>query len=165
MSFTGTATQTNTFTDARLKAVMPEVGADFYAMAAAGLITYKTAENWTEELTFVLQHQAAYGFQVQLRRAGSPAIALDYRVSSDGTIRESSTGGGIDYYALPAGTTASLFVDMNYRAAQIAIVNAYTASRGWGTNGQPVQGTPERDRAYSSNGYGVIRNRIGTWPS
>jgi hypothetical protein len=35
-------------------------------------------------------------------------LALDYRVSSDGSIRESSIAGGIDYYALPAGTWAFL---------------------------------------------------------
>jgi hypothetical protein len=92
MSGTQTATrsQTNTYTDARLRAVMPEVGADFTGLAAANLITFAQASSWTEELTFVLQHEAAFGFQIQLHCPGRSLIALDYRVSSDGTIRESS---------------------------------------------------------------------------
>ena len=66
MNGTFTATRTNTFTDARLRAVMPEVGADFYALAGAQIITFATAQRWTEELTFILQHEAAHGFQIQL---------------------------------------------------------------------------------------------------
>jgi hypothetical protein len=63
---TFTRTRTSTFTDARLRAVMPEVGADFYALAGAEIITFSVAQRWTEELTFILQHEAAHGFQIQL---------------------------------------------------------------------------------------------------
>lgn len=161
---TATRSRTDSFTEARLAAVMPEVGADFYAMASAGLIATATAQNWTEELTFVLKHKAAHGFQIQLRCAGRDPIALDYRVSSDGTVHESGTGGGIDYYSLPDGTRASLFVNLNYQAPQIAIVSSYTAQRGWGTNGQAVEGDPVRDRAYSKEGYGLVRGKVGNWP-
>jgi hypothetical protein len=59
------------------------------------------AQRWTEELTFILQHEAANGFQIQLTYPNGQQIALDYRVSSDGSIRESAVAGGIDYYALP----------------------------------------------------------------
>jgi hypothetical protein len=48
---TFTATRTSTFTDAHLRAVMPEVGADFYALACAQIINLATAQRWTEELT------------------------------------------------------------------------------------------------------------------
>ena len=111
---TATRSQTNTYSEARLHAVMPEVGADFINMAGADIITFATATRWSEELLFVLQHQAARGFQIQLNCPGRTPIALDYRVSSDGTVRESSTAGGINYYALPAGTRATLFVDLNF---------------------------------------------------
>ena len=57
-----------------------------------------------ERARFILQHEAAYGFQIQLTYPTGQQIALDYRVSSDGSIRESAVAGGIDYYALPAGT-------------------------------------------------------------
>ena len=161
---TATRSRTDTFTEARLAAVMPEVGADFYAMASAQLIALSTAQRWTEELTFILRHKAAHGFQIQLRCGGRDPIAVDYRVSSDGTVHESGSGGGIDYFSLPSGTSASLFVNLNYQAPQIAIVRSYTAQRGWGTDGQAVPGEPLRDRAYSKEGFGVVRGRVGVWP-
>lgn len=164
MTFSATATRTNTFTEARLRAVMPEVGADFYCLAAAGLITMATTQKWTEELSFILQHQAANGFQIQLKCDGYNPIAIDYRVSSDGTVRESGAGGGIDYFALPEGTRATLFVDMNYQSREIATVKIYIVQRGWGTDGHAVEGQVTRDRTYSKDGYGIVRAKIGTWP-
>jgi hypothetical protein len=162
---TFTASRSSTFTDARLRAVMPEVGADFYALAGAGIITFSVAQRWTEELTFILQHEAAHGFQIQLTYPTGQQIALDYRVSSDGSIRESAVAGGIDYYALRTGTRAFLFVDLNWQAKGIAAVRTYIEERGWALNCQPVQGDVVRDRAYSKDGYGVIRGKIGAWPS
>ena len=163
MTDTFTASRTNTFTDARFRAVMPEVGADFYALAGAGIISFDVAARWTEELTFVLRHQAANGFQVQLIYPNGTRVALDYRVSSDGSVRESGTAGGVDYYALPAGTIATLFVDLDFESPTIATVRTYTQQRGWGT-GSPVQGKAVRDRVYAKDGYGVIRGKIGMWP-
>jgi hypothetical protein len=161
---TFTASRTNTFTDPRLRAVMPEVGTDFYALACASIISFDTAVRWTEDLTFILQHQTARGFQIQLTYPSGYKIALDYRVSSDGSIRETSTGGGIDYYLLPAGTSAILFVDLDESARAIEKVRAYIRERAWGT-GSAVEGDPVRDRAYSKDGYGVIRGKIGAWPA
>jgi HORMA domain-containing protein len=158
-----TATRTNTYTDARLWAVLPEVGADFYALACTGLISLDMANRWTEELGFVLQHQAARGFQIQLTYPNGARVALDYRVSSDGSIKGSSTAGGIDYYALPVGARAVLFVDLDTGARNYPIVEAYTQRRGWGT-GSAVQGEVVRDRVYSKDGYGFIRGKIGGWP-
>lgn len=164
MSGTQTATRTDSYTEARLRAVMPEVGADFIGPAAANLITFAQANKWTEELTFILQNRAAHGFQIQLRCAGRATIALDYRVSSDGSVRESATAGGINYFALPKGTTASLFVDLDFTARNIAVVREYLRQHGWGVDGQPVQGTPLRDRVYSKDGYGFVRGKVGDWP-
>jgi HORMA domain-containing protein len=163
MNGTFTASRTSTFTDARLRAVMPEVGADFYALAGASIISLDTARRWTDELTFVLQHQAAHGFQIQLTYPSGQKVALDYRVSADGSIRESSSAGGIDYFALPAGTRAILFVNLNPHAPAYYKVYAYTEQHGWGS-GNLVQGEPIRDRAYSKDGYGVVRGKIGVWP-
>jgi hypothetical protein len=143
---------------------MPEVGADFYALAGASIISFDTAVRWTEELTFILQHQAARGFQIQLTYPNGQQIALDYRISSDGSIRESNTAGGIDYYALPANTSAILFVALDVKARTIETVRTYTRQRGWGT-GSAVEGEAVRDRVYSKNGYGVIRGKIGAWPA
>jgi hypothetical protein len=163
-SMTTTASRTSTFTDARLRAIMPEVGADFYALAGAGIIALAVAQCWTEELTFILQNQAAHGFQIQLTYPTGHKVALDYRVSTDGTIRESSIAGGIDYFALPVGTRATLFVNLNFGATKIGAALDYIRARGWGENGHAVGGDAVRDRAYSKDGYGVIRAKIGNWP-
>lgn len=141
---------------------MPEVGADFYALAGANLISMTTASHWTAELTFVLQHQAAKGFQLQFTRPGANPIALEYKVSSDGTVSESSTGGGIDYFALPQGTTVVLFIELDESAKNIAIVREHTRAQNWGT-GSAVGGSAARDRAYSKEGYAIVRYKVGGW--
>jgi hypothetical protein len=163
MTDTRSRSGTNTYSDARARTVMLEVGADFYALASANLITFDVAEKWTEELSFVLLQQTVRGFQIQLRRPGSPTIALDYRVSNDGSVLESSTAGGINYYGLPVGTTAGLVVDFNCEARNIAVVKRYIVERGWGTNGQAVEGEVVRDRVYAKDGFGVIRSKVGNW--
>jgi hypothetical protein len=142
---------------------MLEVGADFYLLAAAGLIPSATAAKWTNELSFILLQEAAFGFQIQLRCVGHLPRALDYRVSSDGTILESGTAGGIDYFGRLPGTTATLFVNLNFQARKIGTVLTYLREHGWGMNGSAVEGPIERDRAYSKDGYGVIRSKIGIW--
>ena len=55
-------------------------------------------------------------------------------------------------------------MNLNVQAPTIGTVRSYTQQRGWG-NGSAVQGEVVRDRAYSKDGYGVIRSKIGTWPS
>jgi hypothetical protein len=164
VSFTGTAARTDTYSEARARIVMLEVGADFYCLAAASLVSFETASKWTEELNCILQHEAAHGFQVQFRCEGYSPLALEYRVSSDGSILESSKAGGINYFALPAGTRAFLFVNLNYGASKIEPVRQYLTARGWGFNGRAVEGPTVRDRAFSKDGYGVTRSKVGAWP-
>ncbi len=43
----------------------------------------------------MLRHQAANGFQLQLTYPNGTRVALDYRVSSDGSGRKSGTAGGV----------------------------------------------------------------------
>jgi hypothetical protein len=88
--------------------------------------------------------------------------ALDCRVSSDGSVLESRTGGGINYFGLPPGTIASLFVEWNPLAKDLALVQRYLHARGWGT-AFAVVGVAVRDRVYSKDGYGVIRSKVGNW--
>jgi hypothetical protein len=164
VSATATRTDTDTYTDARLRAVMVEVGADFYAPAAAGLITYERACKWTEELSYILQHRTARSFQIQCTKPDGSKAALHYVVSSDGSVRQSGNAGGIDFFGLPKGSWLSLFVDIDWQSSNSAIVRDYITQRGWGMDGQAVQGDLARDRVYSKDGYGVIRSKIGQWP-
>jgi hypothetical protein len=71
---------------------------------------------------------------------------------------------GSTNYLLPTGTSAILFVDLDDNARAIGTVRGYIRDRAWGT-GNAVQGDPVRDRAYSKDGYGVIRGKIGAWPA
>ncbi len=162
MANTASRSCSDTFSEARARAVMLEVGADFYALAAAKLISWEDAERWTEELSFILVHRAAIRFQIQLRCSGYLPRALDYRVSNDGSVLESGTGGGINYFGLPAGTVASLFVEWNRLAKDLGYVQQYLYARGWG-KAVAVDGAAVRDRVYSKDGYGVIRSKVGNW--
>lgn len=156
--------QSDTYSLARLKVIMPEIGADFYAPASAGFISFATAEKWAEDLAFILQLRGCEKFQIQCTLPDGRRLAVDYQVKADGSIYENGSSGGIDYSALPVGTTVRLYVNLNYQSAQIDEVNDYIRRRGWGTDGHAVEGEPVRDRAYSKEGYGVQRGRIGTWP-
>lgn len=163
MTITVARALSSTFTSARVRDVMLEVGADFTGLVAPRLITFETANSWAEDLSFVLEREAARGFQVQFTCPGYAAKALDYRVSADGTLQERNTSGGIDYFGLPAGTRASLFVDLDYSATRISEVLAHLRARGWGFEGQAVAGNANRDRVYSKDGYGVVRSKVGGW--
>jgi hypothetical protein len=55
-------------------------------------------------------------------------------------------------------------VDLDWQARRNALVRTYIEQRGWALNCRPVQGDVVRDRAYSKDGYGVIRGKIGAWP-
>jgi hypothetical protein len=163
MTMSTTLTRSNTFSEARARDVMLEVGADFYAVAAAGLISWDDAQKWTEEISFILIHQAAIRFQIQLQCQGYAPRALDYRVSADGSVLESGTAGGINYFALPPGTRATLYVEWNSYARDFVMVQQYLYARGW-TPASAVDGAMARDRVYSKDQYGVVRSKVGTWP-
>jgi hypothetical protein len=86
----------------------------FLCSRGAGLDLVSDSHEVDGGTAFIRLHQAAHGFQIQLRCEGYWPIALEYRVSADGSILESGTAGGIDYFALAPGTTAMLFVDLNF---------------------------------------------------
>lgn len=163
MTMTQTRSKSDTFTDARLAAVLPEVAGDFYGLANASLISFDTASTWTEELGYCLGLQAVSSFQIQFCCAGAPDKALNYVVSADGSLTESGTSGGIDFFSLPKGTRASLFVQFNTYAAKYPDAKRYTTARGWGTDGQAINGDVIRDRAYSKEGFGFVRGKVGSW--
>lgn len=163
-SFTRTHSLSDTFSLARLNAIMPEIGADFFAPASAELISFEMATAWAEDIAFVLRNRACNWFQIKCEMPNGGVLAVHYTVKADGSLHESSTAGGKDYSALPAGTKVRLIVDLDYNSPNIGAVNAYTQRRGWGSGAQAVSGTPMPDRAYSKEGYGVQRGTIGNWP-
>lgn len=160
---TQTQTATNTMTAARVRDVMVEVRADFTNVALAGLADYNEWMSSAEDLTHILQHGAAKSFQIQFTAPGHLPWALHYVVSADGTLKASDRAGGVDYYNLPAGTKARLYVEADIQSKNWPVVKEYLAKRGWAFDGQAVKGASTADRVYSADGYGVSRSKVGVW--
>jgi hypothetical protein len=163
MTSTVTRSASTTMTAARVRNVMLEVGADFAAISIAGLANYDKCVKWCTELTYILEQQAVTSFQIQFKCAGHASLALEFKVSADGTLHSSDKAGGIDYFGLPAGTKANLMVSLNYESHNIQTVLAYLGRCGWGFDGQAVTGNGTQDRIYSADGFGVVRSKIGAW--
>ena len=89
MNGTFTATRTSTFTDARLRSVMPEVGADFYAVAV-----HKSSPRHRPTLDRGTNLHPAARSRARLPNSidlpYGQRIAIDYRVSSDGSIQKAA---------------------------------------------------------------------------
>jgi hypothetical protein len=150
-------------TEARVRNIMVEVGADFFTIALAGLWAQAVAARLATELTYLLQREVVKSFQLQLSCAGYLPLALEYAVNADGSLHTADRAGGINYFGLPAGTTAKLFVELDYQAPQITTAKTYLMQCGWSFNGSAVTGNAAQDRVYSTEGYGVTRTKIGGW--
>lgn len=159
---TRTATQASTFTAARAREVMRQVHGDFMNWGSAGFIAREKAQQWFEELEFAVLHNVVETFQIQLIKPDGVRVGLSYTIRDDGSILEESKAGGFDPYNLPSGTRFSVCFRYRLGAANIARVDAYLNSRGWGPNGNLLEGG-ERDRGYSASGYGVERRKVGDW--
>lgn len=165
-SATITQSATTTVTEARVRVVMRKFLADLVAAAGAGLLDVARVQKWHDDMSFALIHGAAAKLQVKFQLPDGRWLALDYVVSDDGSLLEDSGSGGVDYHALPAGTKTS--VTFGWRPgcsdATVKKVRAYFEERGWTFNGSLVEGDTARDRAYSKEGFGLVRNKVGNWP-
>jgi hypothetical protein len=160
-STTASRSQSTAMTAVRVRNVLFEVGADFYNLVPAKLATEDQVNKWAGDLQVILENEAARSFQVQLTCNGRKIGAIEYVVSADGTLMENGKAGGVNYFSFPAGTKASLFVAMDYASKNIEYVKQYLRDNGWGFDGVAVSGSSSRNRAYSSDGYGVVRNFVG----
>lgn len=159
MTYTATATQTNTMTEARVRAVMQKVAANLNAFVVAGLVTAERAQKWVDDLTYLQIEGQLDFFELQL--AGR-TFGLRYTISADGSIHQDSASGGIDVYGLSAGTTVQLFAST--KAPRPQYVQAELERRGWHFNGKKLEAPEGEQRTFSNNGYGLVRSKLGTWP-
>lgn len=157
---TFTRTSTGTFTEARVREVMKLVLEDFIGCVMKEFVTLERAQRWCDDLTYLLTQQAISGFELQFTRPDGTQGAFTYEVSDDGSLLESSPSGGQRLHMLPSGTRANIFVE--YRGDVQPHVREEMRKRGWGP-GNRVGGTAIRERAYSNEGYGLIRGRVGEW--
>lgn len=159
MTYTATASQTNTMTEARVRAVMQKVAANLNAFVVLGLLPADRALKWVADLTYLQVEGQLEFFELQL--AGR-TFGLRYTISADGTIQQDSTSGGIDVYGLSAGTTVQLYA--NLKSPRPQYIQTELERRGWHFNGKKLEAPESEQRAFSNNGYGVVRSKLGTWP-
>jgi hypothetical protein len=158
---TSTRTSTGTFTEARVREVMKPVLDDFVACVLRDFVSRERAQKWCDDLTYLLTEEAISGFELQFTRPDGTRGAFRYEVSDDGSLLESSPSGGQRLHMLPSGTKASILV--TYREDVGSYVHEEMRARGWGPGGSSVAGNAVRERAYSAEGYGLVRSRIGEW--
>jgi hypothetical protein len=143
---------------------MKKVLADLAVLSQSGILSEERLLNWNDVLTFLLLREAMTKFQVQLWITREERIGVEYTVSDDGTLHEDSDSGGIDYFALPSGTTASVTIGLRDGCAALEEVKEFLKQRGFTFNGSFISGDVSRDRAYSTDSYGLIRGKVGRWP-
>ncbi len=158
---TYTVTGTNTFTEARVREVMKPVFDDFIGCAMRGFVEREQAQGWCDDLTYLLIQQAISDFELQFTRPDGTRCGFQYVVSDDGSLIEASSSGGLKLHQLPAGTSAS--VRVTYREDVKPHVREEMRRRGWSPGGTSLAGDAVRERAYSKDGYGLIRSRMGDW--
>ncbi|MFO0762675.1 MAG: hypothetical protein U0359_39925 [Byssovorax sp.] len=163
MTTSYTVSQTSTFTEARARAVMRHVLGDFMNLAGTGLIKRETLQEWHEELEYAVSREVVEKFQLQFTKSNGTRLGLTYSVKDDGSVLEESKAGGVDFFGLPADTKVGLLLTYRAGAPRLEEVRAYLRARGWTTGGSAISGDPVRDRAFSKDGYGVVRTKIGDW--
>jgi hypothetical protein len=163
MSYTATASasSTSTMTEARVRAVMQKVRANFNAFVVADHVTAATADRWAADLVYLQLVEVLQFFEVQIEIPGRPRFGIRYTVSADGSLQQDSPSGGIDVYGLPVGTKVGLFAQPHSLPED---VRAELERRGWGFNGQHIDAPAAERRAFSNDGYGLVREHLGTWP-
>ena len=154
-TMTSTRTTVVTATETRVQFVLRRVRVEFLAANRAGLVGEQMVADWVSDLQYMLVVGAITHFEIRLVRDGRWHAAWRYTVSADGTLLETSEGGGIDFYGQPSGTVASLIIQ---RAANLAAdIQAELIRRGWTYPAESITGDGERERAYSKDSYGLIR--------
>jgi hypothetical protein len=140
---------------------MHHVHEDFMIVANAGLIEREKIKEWFDELSYAVPHNVVSCFQLQLRPPDAEPRALSYTIRDDGAVPDGSKGGGFDPYALPRNTRVSLYVKYRSGAPNLEKVLAWLRERGWGSGGSLVQGNTSQDRAFSKDGFGFVRSKVG----
>lgn len=159
---TATATQTSTMTEARVCHVTRKAEANLEALVTAGHLSRSTMRRWIDDLIYLQTKEAIEFFEIQCRTPQGERFGLHYEVSNDGSIHHDARSGGIDVYGLPNGTSITLFA--RYRPNIPQHVLKELERRGWGPSDGALEGSHSERRAFSSEGYGLIRTMVGNWP-
>jgi hypothetical protein len=159
MSSSYTFSGTESYSVADVKAVMQNTYEDIIGFANRGLIPYERAKSWIEDLTYVLNQKVIKFFEIQLYDGLTWLKTYRYTVDTYGYLTTGSTSGGINYYTLPAGTLAVLYVDLDFSKANASSIKEELNRRGWGT-GCATEGNSTYQRSYISNNLQLKRSEI-----
>jgi hypothetical protein len=145
--------------EARVRTVMQNVAANFWAFVVAGHIDRERAVKWISDLTYLQLKECLAFFELQL---DGRSYGLRYKICSDGSVQQNSPSGGLDVYGIPPGTVVQLYAHL--REVAPSSVFEELARRGWGFNGLKIEAPEAEHRAFSRDGYGITRAKLGTWP-
>ena len=155
---TVTASTTVTATATRVAYVLRRVRGDLISAAFAGLADEPRIKKWIDDLQYMLVNDALKHFELRVEAGGRLQRAWRYSVSDDGTLLESGRSGGIDLMGMPVGSTAEVIITR--RSNLNGPVNDEINRRGWTTSVAALLGSGQRERAYSKDGYGVVREQF-----
>jgi hypothetical protein len=133
---------------------------DFIVLANADKIDYSKAQKWMEDLLYLAKAKVLKYFELQYYTNGTRIGGYKYVLSDDGSLHENSDSGGIDPYYVSSDYSISLFADIDWQKNNSEEVKKYLATRGWGMNGTSLGEQGVYERAYSKNGYGLMRYKI-----
>ncbi|HWA34423.1 MAG TPA: hypothetical protein VG737_09855 [Cyclobacteriaceae bacterium] len=160
MALTFTISESETYSEADVKAVMKNTYEDIIGFANRDMITYSTAKTWIEDLIFILNKNALKFFEIKIYTAGGTWLkAYRYEVSS-GYFVSSAPSGGINYFDFPDNSHATLYAELDYANRNATEVNRILhEERGWGT-GAASQGIIQKERSYVSGNLALNRSVI-----
>src|SRR5690606_12057722 len=99
-------------------------------------------------------------FEIQINNAaGQKFMSYKYTVDNYGYLSTGAASGGINYFAIPSGCSATLYVDLDFSKSNTTAVNEELHRRGWGT-GSALQGTESHERNYVSNNLRLQRSVV-----
>jgi hypothetical protein len=152
MSETFTVSNTETYTEANVKAVMQNTYEDILGFANRKLVDYSRIKGWIEDLVYLLNKRILKSFEIQLyNSSGERFKSYKYVVNLYGNIDSGSSSGGINYFEIPDGTKFGLFADIDYTHSKIDEVKKYLFDvRSWGSDGSGMQGSSSFERSHSS---------------
>lgn len=157
---TYTFSGTESYSESDVKAVMQNTYEDIIGFANRQVITYARAESWINDLTYVLNQKVVIFFEIQINNSsGQKFMSYKYTVDTNGYLSTGAASGGINYYAIPTGCSANLYVDLDFSKPNTTAVNEELRRRGWGT-GRALQGNESHERNYVSNNLRIQRSVV-----
>jgi hypothetical protein len=161
MSDTFTNSESDSYTESRALYVMGKVYDDFHSIAGRGFTGFSSRylTSMKEDIFYLMTQKVLKMFQIQFTH-GSKEWAVEYTVSSDGSIQVDRDSGGIDYWQIPQAASLRIVARWDRSKSR---VEAEMERRGWTGSASWVTGKVISDGGYSKSGFGLYKNRIGSW--